>query len=77
MRFEPELALSPPVNQSAMTFAPNRKTRDSEELELISFFLVRTAGLEPAQGYPQGILSLYLPRFVAFRDRSDRYGYPQ
>jgi hypothetical protein len=46
-------------------------------LELISFFLVRTAGLEPAQGYPQGILSLYLPRFVAFRDRSDRYGYPQ
>jgi hypothetical protein len=46
MRFEPELALSPPVNQSAVTFAPNRKTRDSEELELISFFLVRTAGLE-------------------------------
>jgi hypothetical protein len=52
MRFEPELALSPPVNQSAVTFAPNRKTRDSEELELISFFLVRTAGLEPAQGLP-------------------------
>jgi hypothetical protein len=61
MRFEPELALSPPVNQSAVTFAPNRKTRDSEELELISFFLVRTAGLEPAQGYPQGILSLFWP----------------
>jgi hypothetical protein len=78
MRFEPELALSPPVNQSAVTFAPNRKTRDSEELELISFFLVRTAGLEPAQGYhPQGILSLYLSHFVAFRDRSGRYGYPQ
>jgi len=27
--------------------------------------LVRTAGLEPAQGFPQGILSLFAPKRIA------------